>query len=108
MDIKNVVQKGRKDFAAKFKARLDQGKYHLEGRDAVHEHLIKASETRANYELLDEIIKGENDDLRAEFAVKGENNDLHAEFTVVSLDKVLLQIRTCSFLFGIQLILFLG
>lgn len=75
LDIENDVHEGRKDLAAMFKVALDQVKSHLEGRDAIREPLIKASERKANYELLDEIIKGEIDDLRV-------------DYTAISLDKV--------------------
>ncbi|VVB17760.1 unnamed protein product [Arabis nemorensis] len=74
LEVKIAVSSGRKDLADKFKAALEQVKSHLVGRDAVHEHLVKASETKANFELLEEIIKG-------------EITDFPAELSVVSLDK---------------------
>ncbi|VVB04796.1 unnamed protein product [Arabis nemorensis] len=74
VDLKVAACEAQKDLAIKFKETLDLVKSHIAGKDATLGPLVKVSETMANIELLEVIIKG-------------EITDFQAELDVVSLDK---------------------
>ncbi|VVB05158.1 unnamed protein product [Arabis nemorensis] len=97
LDVTNGARDAKNKIASTCKDILSQVKLHLAGRDAVRGPLVMASETKANYELLEEIVKGEIMDFQAELEsvslekVEAKEKLSKAEVRIPPLDLSLLE-----------------